>query len=205
MRTRAGIQDRHRLKPGHTLIIKADAGGSGRAGELPAMVGASDSDTIGDKILVAPGKTVIIGPRAQVTRWLIESEGSGLDVEERTWVQNSEFASARHAEKSDHLPSLANGTVRVKSSHPDHEQGFYVINESDFDPKKHELWVDEAEAERAEALSILEVAEAKRAEARAASIKAAQPVETKSAGPVVLATRRDDRKRLNEIPDRNLE
>lgn len=41
-------------------------------------------------------------------------------------------------------------TVRVKSSHPDHVQGFYVINESDFDKEKHELWVDEAEAKRAE-------------------------------------------------------
>jgi hypothetical protein len=35
-------------------------------------------------------------------------------------------------------------TVNVKSSHPDHVRGFYTINESDFDPKIHELWVDEA-------------------------------------------------------------
>jgi hypothetical protein len=31
-------------------------------------------------------------------------------------------------------------TVKVKSSHPEHEQGFFVINESDFDKAIHELW-----------------------------------------------------------------
>jgi hypothetical protein len=30
-------------------------------------------------------------------------------------------------------------TVRIKSSHPQHD-GFVVINESDFDEAKHELW-----------------------------------------------------------------
>lgn len=40
-------------------------------------------------------------------------------------------------------------TVRVKSSHPDHEQGFFVINEEDFDPKKHELWEEDQAAKPA--------------------------------------------------------
>lgn len=31
-------------------------------------------------------------------------------------------------------------TVKVKS--PDHEQGFFVINEEDFDGSKHELFVE---------------------------------------------------------------
>ncbi len=37
-------------------------------------------------------------------------------------------------------PRFSLPAVRVKSDHPDHEQGFFVINESDFDPKIHELW-----------------------------------------------------------------
>jgi hypothetical protein len=43
------------------------------------------------------------------------------------------------------MPTLP--TVRVKSSHPDHVQGFYTINESDFDPKKHELWEEDKPAQ----------------------------------------------------------
>jgi hypothetical protein len=86
-------------------------------------------------------------------------------------------------------------TVRVKSSHPDHEQGFYVINESDFDKAKHELWVDKAaEAKRAE------VIEANRAEAlkvaqaiKAAQVNSAKPVLGISSGPG--GSGRDDRNR----------
>jgi hypothetical protein len=37
-------------------------------------------------------------------------------------------------------PRFNSPAIRIKSDHPDHEQGFFVINESDFDPKKHELW-----------------------------------------------------------------
>lgn len=37
-------------------------------------------------------------------------------------------------------PRFSLPAVRVKSDHPDHEQGYFVINESDFDPEKHELW-----------------------------------------------------------------
>jgi hypothetical protein len=96
-------------------------------------------------------------------------------------------------------------TVRIKSSHPDHEQGFIVINESDFDKAVHEIWVDKeteyaklVEAERAE----LERVEAKRAEALKASsaTKAAQPAAT-SAKPATLGLPphvqpgRDDRNR----------
>jgi hypothetical protein len=32
-------------------------------------------------------------------------------------------------------------TVKVASDHPDHEQGYYVINESDFDATVHRLFV----------------------------------------------------------------
>jgi hypothetical protein len=38
-------------------------------------------------------------------------------------------------------------TVKVRSSHPDHEQEFFVINEEDFDPKKHELWEEDKPAQ----------------------------------------------------------
>jgi hypothetical protein len=31
-------------------------------------------------------------------------------------------------------------TIKVKSDHPDHVQGFYIINAEDFDPDKHEFW-----------------------------------------------------------------
>jgi hypothetical protein len=31
-------------------------------------------------------------------------------------------------------------TVRVKSDHPEHDQGFVVINQSDFDQSIHQLW-----------------------------------------------------------------
>jgi hypothetical protein len=67
-----------------------------------------------------------------------------------------------------HDPRFSLPAVRVKSNHPDHEQGFYVINESDFDEKVHELWEepvakDEAKADRAEA----EPAEAAKPVARA--------------------------------------
>ena len=70
-------------------------------------------------------------------------------------------------------------TVRVKSSHPEHERGFYVINESDFDKAKHELWSDEGpgdEAARLDAEREARRAEIKREEAMkaAAAIKAAQ-------------------------------
>jgi hypothetical protein len=44
------------------------------------------------------------------------------------------------------MPTLP--TVRVKSSHPDHVQGFYTINESDFDPKIHELWKEDEPAQQ---------------------------------------------------------
>ena len=31
-------------------------------------------------------------------------------------------------------------TVKVKTDAPDNEQGFYLLNEHDFDPKVHELF-----------------------------------------------------------------
>lgn len=55
--------------------------------------------------------------------------------------------------------------VRVKSSHPDHEQGFYVINESDFDAAKHELWkpVSEMRAGEQRGLEVKAEADAQKA------------------------------------------
>ena len=50
-------------------------------------------------------------------------------------------------------PRFAMPAIRVKSDHPEHEQGFIVINEEDFDPKIHELWeepVPKSEAKPAE-------------------------------------------------------
>jgi len=37
-------------------------------------------------------------------------------------------------------PRFSLPAIRVKSSHPEHEQGYIIINESDFDEAKHELW-----------------------------------------------------------------
>ena len=67
-------------------------------------------------------------------------------------------------------------TVRVKSSHPDHEQGFYVINESDFDEAVHELWkpVSETHVGDGQGLELKDEAAAKRADAQKAAYAARQ-------------------------------
>lgn len=56
-------------------------------------------------------------------------------------------------------------TVKVKS--PDHEQGFFVINEEDFDESKHELFVELTPEQEQAAL------EQKEAEEKAAADKLA--------------------------------
>lgn len=40
-------------------------------------------------------------------------------------------------------------TVRIKSSHPEHE-GYIIINESDFDKEVHEVWEEPKPAKPAE-------------------------------------------------------
>ena len=95
-------------------------------------------------------------------------------------------------------------TVRIKSSHPEHVQGFIVINESDFDKEKHELWVDEAAAravDKREAFTEALKSSQQTAEQakRAEYLRAAQAI--KAANPTVLslnpaaARGRDDRNR----------
>jgi hypothetical protein len=76
------------------------------------------------------------------------------------------------------MPTLP--TVRVKSPHPEHVQGFYIINESDFDPNKHELWEeDNPDAGKAgqPSAAIEHGAESERADAAKAAYaaKAAEP------------------------------
>jgi hypothetical protein len=72
-------------------------------------------------------------------------------------------------------------TVRVKSSHPEDVQGFYLLNESDFDPKIHTLWVDEAEEARSAAIKRDEAMKAAAA-IKAAQVNAGKPVLGMSSG-----------------------
>ena len=62
-------------------------------------------------------------------------------------------------------------TVKVKS--PNHEQGFFVINEEDFDESKHEAYV-ELTTEQVQELADQKAAEDKAAEDKAAEDKAAE-------------------------------
>jgi hypothetical protein len=80
-------------------------------------------------------------------------------------------------------PRFSLPAVRVKSDHPDHDQGFFVINESDFDPEKHELWEeDQPDAGKAgqpnaaieHGITVAEATEATEAK-RAYAAKAAEP------------------------------
>ncbi len=84
-------------------------------------------------------------------------------------------------------------TIRINSGHPDHEQGFYIINESDFDEKIHERWAEDADAEaiRAAEAKRAEVIEAKRAEALKAAAYAREAAER---GKVVLQPTADEQK-----------
>jgi hypothetical protein len=75
-----GSQNRYTLPPGDTLSVATDANSSCRYAQLPNAPSVSDVPS-GGMIAVGASTTVVIGPRADVSRWLIESvAGPGVNV-----------------------------------------------------------------------------------------------------------------------------
>ena len=49
------------------------------------------------------------------------------------------------------------GTIKIKSTHPESQGPFVVINEADYDPRVHELYVEGAEGEGDDKLTVPEI------------------------------------------------
>ena len=81
-------------------------------------------------IMIATGINVGASPASKKPTAVISSSTIAWMAERNTKSENA----------SCHERNREKNIVRVKSAHPEHEQGFFVINESDFDPSKHELW-----------------------------------------------------------------
>jgi hypothetical protein len=78
-----GLSKTFQLQPGETLAITTDAASVCRYGQLtpPALGGAVGEQPSGSPISVPANSTITVGPRGDVSRWLIDSVlGPGVNV-----------------------------------------------------------------------------------------------------------------------------
>lgn len=66
-----GTSNRYILQPGETLTIVTDAASTCNYGQLPYPLAAPDAPT--SYFAVPSSSTIIVGPRADVSRWLVDN------------------------------------------------------------------------------------------------------------------------------------
>jgi hypothetical protein len=77
-----GLSQTYQLQPGETLSITTDAASICRYGQLPQPpILPGGADMPGSPISVPASSAVMIGPRSDISRWLIDSViGPGVNV-----------------------------------------------------------------------------------------------------------------------------
>jgi hypothetical protein len=76
-----GVSKNYQLQPGETLSIVTDANSTCRYGLSYVVAGSSDAVMPGAAISVPASSAITVGPRADVSRWLIDQVlGPGVNV-----------------------------------------------------------------------------------------------------------------------------